>query len=366
MLKRNIIILTTVITCSLVFSGFARGHHNARNLASKNKYNSVARTSGSSSSSTAQNAAASAQTPSPSPTVSPASATAPSTAPVQAVAVAAAPVTVAAAATPAAKTTATPTPVPAKAPAAVAATTAPAAAATAAVSVNKGVCLQMTTTCENSTTKLAFNYAQNIGDGRGITFGCIGFTTGTYDGNMLIKYYTQLNPNNTLAKYIPALNAIDAGSHNGDMSSNVTGLTNFIQDVNNCTDPLFKQAQLYELDQLYWNPAASMFNSIGAKYTLTMAFIYDMSVRHGADGAKSIISQATSALGGTPKTGVSETAFLSKLMDIRDSELKAEGLGDTDRVVPFRTLLNAGNLNLAAPFQFTIYGDTFTIDGNIN
>jgi hypothetical protein len=27
----------------------------------------------------------------------------------------------------------------------------------------------------------------------------------------LIKYYTTLNPNNVLAKYIPALNKIDAG-----------------------------------------------------------------------------------------------------------------------------------------------------------
>jgi chitosanase len=64
-----------------------------------------------------------------------------------------------------------------------------------ATAQQKNVILQITTTCENSDTKLAFNYAENIGDGRGITFGCIGFTTGTYDGNMLIKHYTKLNPN---------------------------------------------------------------------------------------------------------------------------------------------------------------------------
>ncbi len=368
MLKRNIIILTSIITFSLVFSGFASGHHNARNLASKNKSKSVTGTSSGSSSSTAQSAVAPVQAPSP--TVASASTTA-STAPVQAVVVAAAaPVTVAAAPAPAATTAAaktTATLVPTKAPAAVAAAiTAPAAATTAVVSVNKGVCLQLTTACENSTTKLAFNYAQNIGDGRGITFGCIGFCTGTYDGNMLIKYYTQLNPNNTLAKYIPALDKIDAGSHNGDKSSDVTGLTNFIQDVNNCTDPLFKQAQLYELDQLYWNPAVQIANTIGSKNPLTMAFIYDMCVNHGADGAQQYIDSATKALGGTPKTGINENTYLSKVMDSRYSFLASDDPSGSDRVNAFRQLLTAGNVNLTPGFKFTVYGDSFTIDGNVN
>src|SRR5665647_2109628 len=146
----------------------------------------------------------------------------------------------------------------------------------------KNATLQMTTTLENSNTSLQWNYAKNIGDGRGITFGAIGFCTGTYDGNILIKYYTTLNPDNKLAKYIPALNTIDTSPHNAageDGNPSVAGLTNFIRDVQNCNDPLFKQAQLYELDQLYYNPAVTMFYRIGAKNSLTLAFIYDMSVR---------------------------------------------------------------------------------------
>jgi len=87
------------------------------------------------------------------------------------------------------------------------------------------VCLQLTTACENSSGTFDYNYAENIGDGRGITFGAIGFTTGTYDGNELIKYYTQLNPNNSLAKYIPALDKIDSGKHDADFKNDdVTGL----------------------------------------------------------------------------------------------------------------------------------------------
>jgi chitosanase len=235
--------------------------------------------------------------------------------------------------------------------------------------VAKNAALQMTATLENSSTQLQFNYAENINDGRGITFGIIGFCTGTYDGNQLIKYYTTLNPNNVLAKYIPALDAIDNGPHTtagGDGNASVTGLTNFIKDVQSNTDPLFKTAQFYELDQQYWNPAVSMFNMIDAKNNLTLAFIYDMSVRQGPDGAQSIINSATSQSGGTPATGINENTYLSKLITLRDAALKKEDLGDTDRDDGFKAVLSSGNVGLTTPFAFTAYGDSFMIVANAN
>jgi chitosanase len=228
----------------------------------------------------------------------------------------------------------------------------------------KNAMLQMTTTLENSETQLQWNYAENLGDGRGITFGCIGFCTGTYDGNILIKYYTKLNPDNTLAKYIPALDKIDAGSHNaaeGDGSPSTTGLSGFIKDVQKCNDPLFKQAQLYELDQLYYNPAVKMYNNVGAKNALTLAFIYDMCIRHGSDDAQEIIDNA----GKTPKQGADENTYLSKLISLRDAKLKSEGLGDVDRDAGHKNLLKSGNVDLKTPFTFVAYGDTFTIDGDL-
>jgi len=236
------------------------------------------------------------------------------------------------------------------------------------VSGTKAKALQMTTACENSTTKLQYNYAENIGDGRGITFGFVGFCTGTYDGNMLIKYYTKLNPSNTLAKYIPAMDAIDSGSHSqngGDSNPGTAGLDGFIKDVNNCTDPLFKEAQIYMADQLYWNPAVKIADSIGAKNPLTQAFIYDMCVNHGEDGAQEFINKAKTALGGTPATGIDENTFLTKVMDLRYSYLKTENIAGSDRVNAFRRVLASGNVNLSTPFSFTVYGDTFTIDGSI-
>lgn len=37
----------------------------------------------------------------------------------------------------------------------------------------------------------ACSFAMYLGDGQGITFGFIGFCTGTYDGNMVVKRYCE-------------------------------------------------------------------------------------------------------------------------------------------------------------------------------
>jgi len=230
----------------------------------------------------------------------------------------------------------------------------------------KGVCLQMTTACENSSATFDYNYAENIEDGRGITFGIIGFTTGTYDGNQLIKYYTELNPNNSLAKYIPALDKIDAGKRDSEgKSDDTTGLENFISDVKACSDPLFKQAQLHELDIRYWNPAVKIADSIGAKNNLTLAFIYDICVNQGPDGAQDYMDNVKEYLGGTPASGIDENEFLSALMDYRYDDLAQDDPEAKNRVDAFRKLLEDGNFGLKAPFEFTVYGDTYKIDGNV-
>jgi chitosanase len=230
----------------------------------------------------------------------------------------------------------------------------------------KKTCLQLTTACENGSTTFNYNYAENIDDGRGITFGIIGFTTGTYDGNELIKYYTKLNPNNNLAKYIPALDRIDSGNRDpDDRNDDVTGLENFINDVKACDDPLFRQAQLYELDIHYWNPAVKIADSIGSKNNLTMAFIYDMCVNHGADGAQDFIDEVKEDINGTPATGIDEDEFLSWLMDYRYDYLKKDDPAGAKRVKAYEQLLNDGNVNLILPFEFTVYSDTYKIDGNV-
>lgn len=232
----------------------------------------------------------------------------------------------------------------------------------------KAVALQLTTANENSSTLFQYNYAEYLGDGRGITFGMIGFTTGTYDGNVLIKYYTKLNPDNNLAKYIPALDAIDGLPHtgnDGDSNDSIEGLEGFIEDVRSNSDPLFRQAQIDKMNDHYWMPAAKLFEDLGAKYPLTQAFLYDMTVNHGKIGAKRMVERTNIALGGSPVTGVDERDYLSKLMDLRYNYLVSTGNPGADRVNAYRRILEDGNLKLHVPLEYTVYGDDFLIDGNV-
>src|SRR3954454_8817976 len=64
---------------------------------------------------------------------------------------------------------------------------------------------QITSTFENSTLELQYDYVENIGDGRGITAGRAGFTSGTGDLLLVIRRYTEAKPGNVLASYIPSL-----------------------------------------------------------------------------------------------------------------------------------------------------------------
>ena len=232
--------------------------------------------------------------------------------------------------------------------------------------IQKSVILQLTTLCENSNTKFQYNYAENIWDWRWITFWIIGFTTWTFDGNMLLHRYAEMNPNNVLKKYISALDAIDKGKHDdGGKNDNISGLENFIKDVNNNSDPLFKKAQLELMNSMYWNPSVKISKEMWVKHTLSRAFIYDMVVNHWEYGALDIIDKTNKAMGGTPKNNTDEIKWLGKLMDYRYEFLKSDYPEALDRVRAFRELMNKWNADLKPDFEFTIYWDTFSVNGNV-
>ena len=230
-----------------------------------------------------------------------------------------------------------------------------------------GAMMQMISCAENSQTMPMYNYAENINDGRGITFG-LGFCTGTYDGHEMLNVYKTLNPNNVFVKYDAALTTIDNGPHNGaggDGNPSVVGLTGFIQDVQNCNDPLFKQAELNYWNSECLNPAMTEYSTIGGTYNFTWAIMCDCVEREGADGMLSCANKATSTTGGTPKTGKVEKTWDQNFIAAYTAALKSENLGDTDRMVGWTTVLNSGNYALNTPYSFSMYGDSFTIDGNI-
>jgi len=234
----------------------------------------------------------------------------------------------------------------------------------------QNVIFSLTNIAENSQTNFAYNYAENIGDGRGITFGIIGFTSGTFDGTELIERVKELDSSNVLAKYLPAFQAIDKLPHPDGKTSNTKGLSNFIKDFNSHGgDEKVKQAQLEKLKALYWNPTISKAEEVGAKYALTVAQLYDICVNHGADGdskdkgLKQLVQEAIDKVGNIGS--VDEKTWLTALYDVRKAYMESDPTwrDALDRIEMHRRILKTGNMDLITPLKVTCYGDSFTITG---
>ena len=245
--------------------------------------------------------------------------------------------------------------------------------AVAPSALDKAVILSMTSCKENSTTNLQYTYAEKLGsaDGRGITFGIIGFTSGTFDGTILIQHIKDLDPTNVLVKYLPAFQAIDKLSHPDGKTNNTTGLGNFIKDFNaHGGDAKVKQAQMDELNSQYWDPAVAKANEIGAKYTLTLEALYDACVNHGADGDSSDkgLKQLVADTNKSVKThlqGGDETTWLNKFLSVRKAYMSKDPLWklDLDRVAMTQGQVNAKNFTLKPGFSVKVNDETFTITG---
>jgi chitosanase len=229
----------------------------------------------------------------------------------------------------------------------------------------------LTCCAENSQTNFAFDYAENIGDGRGITFGIIGFTSGTYDGTMLLERVNELDPRNPLVAYLPAFKTIDALPHDADGCCDSTqDLSGFIESFEaHGEDPAVKQAQLEKLTSLYWEPALRQAERLGITTAIAVGELYDACVNHGEDGneeavgLKQLIEKANAAAGGSPRSGLDEKAWLRAFLQARREYIERDWPDAVDRIDMYSRILDSGNTQLEVPFTATCYGDTFTITG---
>ncbi len=213
---------------------------------------------------------------------------------------------------------------------------------------------KLTSIFENSSTTIQYNYCENINDGRGYTFGFVGFCSGTYDGTMMLKEYRALNPNNILIKYIPAFERIDKGPRKNGLNSDVSGLENLVQDIKSIKDPLFIQAQINVADRLYIKPSQEKLKQLGFKNAISQGQLYDMYINHGEDGALAIIKSVQVS---------DEITWLSNILNKRLSVLEADRTWKeaVDRVKVYQKLLSSGNIELKSPMTITCYGDNFTL-----
>ena len=200
----------------------------------------------------------------------------------------------------------------------------------------------------------------------GITFGFIGFCTGTFDGNMVVKRYCERRAGNCMAKYCEALDKIDEVNRSRfDYAGNddITGLDGFVEAVAGGwagwglvgvgvggkrfvlgehavrtlyhteagQDPEFIAAQVDVHDELTWAPMVAKVRETGVRRPLTIALLYDTWVQHGESGTADIIASAGAAEP-TPAAGGPEPDFFWALTNRRrEALMTTEGKGEVWR-----------------------------------
>lgn len=212
--------------------------------------------------------------------------------------------------------------------------------------------LQLTSIFENSSKELQFNYTENINDGRGITFGFVGFCSGTYDGSKIIRKYNELtfNTDTRAIKYLKALEKID--KEGKELNPSVKGLDGFIRYIQKIgKSPQFIQASLVIADELYVKPSQKMAETLGLKFPISKGQLYDSYINHGESGALKMIKQA-----GPVKD---EIKWLTNYLNIRLKVLSADKTWKEaiDRIKVYQKLLS--NPTFISPFNVTCYGNTF-------
>ncbi|MEH0474529.1 chitosanase [Streptomyces hayashii] len=224
----------------------------------------------------------------------------------------------------------------------------------------KEIAMKLVSSAENSSLdwKAQYRYIEDIGDGRGYTAGIIGFCSGTGDMLDLVELYSGRRPGNVLAKYLPALRAVDGTDSHAGLDPD------YRKDWRKAAqDSAFQQAQNDERDRVYFDPAVRQGKTDGLRALGQFAY-YDAIVMHG-DGADPTgfhnIRKRALAKAKPPAQGGDETAYLNAFLDARVWAMKQEEAhSDTSRVdTAQRVFLRKGNFDLEPPLDWKVYGDSY-------
>ncbi|MEU3845110.1 chitosanase [Streptomyces sp. NPDC028635] len=231
-----------------------------------------------------------------------------------------------------------------------------------AAPAKKELAQQIVASAENSTLDWRTSYGsiEDIGDGCGYTAGVIGFCTGTHDLLGLVERYTREHPDNGLARYLPALRAVDGtGSHEG-LDPGFPAAWKAEAKL-----PAFRQAQERERDEVYFEPAVRLAKLDGLG-TLGQFVYYDAMVLHGpgidADGFY-VLRERAMRQAKTPAQGGEEKTYLSAFLDVRRAAMRQRRTTqDTSRVdTAQRRWLDSGNLTLDTPLSWEMYGESYRV-----
>ncbi|MEV7085018.1 chitosanase [Streptomyces sp. NPDC093085] len=229
----------------------------------------------------------------------------------------------------------------------------------------KEVAARLVSSAESSTLDWRGQYGaiEDPGDGNGYTAGIIGFCSGTNDMLHLVESYTKTHPENPLARYLPALRAVDGSdSHEGLDPGFPEAWARAAES------PDFRAAQDTTRDSLYFDPAVRLAKMDGLS-TLGQFIYYDAMVLHGpgldAEGFYGI-REAAMKKARTAAEGGDEKVFLNTFLDTSRDVIKAKSRTeqrDSSRIdTAQRVFLRAGNMDLRLPLRWEVYGETFRID----
>ena len=226
----------------------------------------------------------------------------------------------------------------------------------------KEIAMELVSSAENSSLdwKAQYAYIEDIKDGRGYTAGIIGFCSGTSDMLQLVTAYTKTKPNNVLARYLPALTAVNGTDSHKGLDPGYMAAWRLA-----AKDPVFQAAQDKERDNVYFDPAVTQAKTDGL-HALGQFAYYDAMVMHGPGSDPDSFGgiRATAIRHArTPAQGGNETTYLGAFLDAREAAMRREEAhSDTSRVrTAQRVFLKAGNLNLDVPLVWHTYGDRYEI-----
>lgn len=233
----------------------------------------------------------------------------------------------------------------------------------------KHVAEAIISTFENSTTELPYAAAQRLGDGRGITAGRAGFTSGTHDLLLVMRRYEQIAGTATpLHRYVKPLTRIDEQVAEGGDGDSTRGLDGFESAWRRTsqTDPRLNQAQDAVYDDLYFRPATDRARAVGVTTALGQLALLDTGIQHGVgtgpDDLPALIEETGTPAGDDP-------AWLRRFLEVRRRHLENPAYEETTdvwreslpRVDTLESLVDQQRFDLATPLSWTFAGTRFSV-----
>ena len=201
-----------------------------------------------------------------------------------------------------------------------------------------------------------YGYASWLGDGRGLTASLYGLCSGTGDMLMCFRELQKIDPQNPLAKYVPALSKAHGESRHG-----IEDLADKIHAAKN--DPAWRRAVWKVYIDLYWSFVAEFCKKEGSckhrpgpvlETALSKYEMIDSALNHGAD--MDSFDTILHKMDKTARDSTDEATWLEAWCKARRTILRTDRKNDFDTShtgdrckIPLK-LLKEKNFDLKRPF----------------